>query len=115
MLAPAVALAGASLLALPGCPRKTVAVDENPSATSELDQVVEEYLRNFPQERNVRFLCERLELKLDNTADRSFLREPTILIRIQQDFAEGRTVSLAGWILSRTEVRVLALVSLLDR
>ena len=58
---------------------------------------------------------ESLGLELDTTADKAFLSEPTILVRIEQDFAEGQTVSVAGWILSKTEVRVLALSSLLDR
>jgi hypothetical protein len=76
---------------------------------------VDEYLKNFPQERDVRFLCESLGLELDTTADKAFLSEPTILVRIEQDFAEGQTVSVSGWILSKTEVRVLALSSLLEQ
>jgi hypothetical protein len=86
----------------------------SPAATS-WPQIVDEYLKNFPQERDVRFLCESLGLELDTTADKAFLSEPTILVRIEQDFAEGQTVSVSGWILSKTEVRVLALSSLLEQ
>jgi hypothetical protein len=111
ILAPVIAFAGA----LPGCLYQRFETNEAESGGDELDQVVEEYLKNFPQERDVRFLCESLGLELDPTADKAFLREPTILVRIQQDFAEGHMVSVAGWILSKTEVRVLALSSLLHR
>ena len=115
ILAPAVVVAGVSLLMFPGCLRKKLTSSDAESAGSELDQVVDEYLKNFPQERNLRFLCESLSLELENTTDMFFLSDPTILVQIEQDFAGGRTLSLAGWILSRTEVRVLALVSLLGR
>ena len=115
ILAPAAAAAGISLLAMPAHLRKTFASDEAELAGGELAQVIDEYFKNFPQERDVHFLSERLAIELANTTDRSFLNEPTILARIQQDFAEERTVSLAGWILSGTEVRVLALLSLLGR
>jgi hypothetical protein len=115
ILAPAVAVVSASLLALPGCLLKNCAHDKAESTGGELEQIVDEYLKNFPQERDLRFLCERLSLGLENITDMSFLTDPTVLVQIQQDFAAGRTLSLAGWILSRTEVRVLALVSLLGR
>lgn len=114
ILAPAAAVAGV-LLPLPSYLSKTFASDEAESAGGELAEVVDEYLKNFPQERDVHFLSERLTLKLENATDKSFLSEPTIIVRIQQDFEEGRVVSLAGWILSRTEARVLALVSLLGQ
>jgi hypothetical protein len=115
ILAPAVAVVSASLLALPGCLLKNFAHDEAESTGGELDQIVDEYLKNFPQERDLRFLCESLSLGLENTTNMSFLSDPTVLVQIEQDFAGGRTLSLAGWILSRTELRVLALVSLLGR
>jgi hypothetical protein len=114
IIAPAAA-AGASLLAWAGYPRKTFASDETDSVGGELAHVVEEYFKNFPQERDVRVLCESIGLQVCNSADRAFLSEPAILARIQQDFTEERTVSVAGWILSRTEVRVLALLHLLGR
>lgn len=110
-LAPAIAVAGA----LPACLYQKFETNEPESGDDELAQIVEEYLKHFPQERDVRFLCESLGLELDTTADKAFLTEPMILVRIQQDFAEGHTVSVSGWILSKTEVRVLALSSLLDR
>jgi hypothetical protein len=115
ILAPAVAVVSASLLALPGCLLKNFVHDEAESTGGELDQIVDEYLKNFPQERDLRFLCESLSLGLENTTNMSFLSDPTVLVQIEQDFAGGRTLSLAGWILSRTELRVLALVSLLGR
>jgi hypothetical protein len=111
ILAPVIAFAGA----LSGCLYQKFQTYEAQSGGDELAQIVDEYLKNFPQERDVRFLCERLGLELDTSADKAFLSEPTILVRIEQDFAEGQTVSVAGWILSKTEVRVLALSSLLDR
>ena len=111
ILAPVIAFAGA----LPGCLYQKFQTYKVQSGGDELVQIVDEYLKNFPQERDVRFLRESLGLELDTTADQAFLSEPTILVRIEQDFAEGQTVSVAGWILSKTEVRVLALSSLLDR
>jgi|RhiMethySRZTD1v2_1073278.scaffolds.fasta_scaffold100984_2 hypothetical protein len=111
ILAPVIAFAGA----LPGCLYQKFQTYEAQSGGDELAQIVDEYLKNFPQERDVRFLCESLGLELDTTADKAFLSEPTILVRIEQDFAEGQTVSVSGWILSKTEVRVLALSSLLEQ
>lgn len=115
ILAPAVAVAGVSLLPLPSYLSKIFASDEAESAGGELAEVVDEYLKNFPQERDVHFLSEHLALKLENTTAKFYLSEPTIILRIQQDFEEGRVVSLAGWILSKTEARVLVLVSLLGQ
>ena len=110
ILAPA--FVAISLLPLPGYPLKIFASKKTAASAGDLAEVVEEYLNNFPKERDVGFLCQSLGLKLENAPDRSFLTEPKILDRIQQDFENGRVLSLAGWILSRTESRVLALVSL---
>jgi hypothetical protein len=114
MLAPAAALAGASLLGFAGCLRKSIINDQSP-ADDELARIVDEYLEKFPEERGLRLLRESLSLKSETTTNFSFARDATILGQIQRDFAEGHTLSLAGWMLSRTEVRVLVLVSLLGR
>jgi hypothetical protein len=113
MLAPAGALAAASLLGFAGCLRNTIANDTAPA--DELARIVDEYLENFPEERDLRLLRDSLSLKLENTTDVSFASDPTILSQIRRDFAEAHTLSLAGWRLSRTEARVLVLVSLLGR
>ena len=98
ILAPAVAVAGASLLSLPaGSSGKTLAGDEGESGGSELAEIVEGYLKNFPKERDVHFLCESLALEHDTIADRAFLSEPMILVRIQQDFGDG-TYSVCFWL-----------------
>jgi hypothetical protein len=106
------AVAAVSLLPLPGYPFKKFASKKAAATAGDLAEVVEEYLNNFPKERDVGFLCQTLGLKLENAADRSFLSQPIILDRIQQDFENGRVASLAGWTLSRTEARVLVLLSL---
>jgi|ERR1051325_4116885 hypothetical protein len=112
ILAPAAAAAGVSLLSLSGSLRSSFAANEPGSARDELVEIVDEYLRNFPEERDTRRLCETLGVQLQRPGDRSFVSEPAILHGIEQDFAEGRSVSLGGWILSRTEARVLALLTL---
>jgi hypothetical protein len=115
ILAPAAAAAGASLLSVSGSLRNSFAANEAGYHGDELVAMVEEYLRNFPEERDIAKLYEILGVQSDTTGDRSFASAPTVLRRIEQDFAEERTVSLAGWILSRTESRVLALLTLLGR
>jgi hypothetical protein len=110
------AIGGVSLLGWHGYPRRSLATAAAAEpAAGELATIVAEYLENYPRERDVRVLRESLGLDAVNAADPSTASEPTVLPRIQQDFAEERTVSVAGWILSRTELRVLALRALSSR
>jgi hypothetical protein len=77
-----------------------------------------EYLRCAPREADVRLLVDlicsfqeerRAELA---SADMAKLRE-LLLLRQRQDFGEGRTVHVHGWILSETEARLCALADLI--
>ena len=109
------ALGGISLLGWPGYPRRTFASADTEPADGDLAEVVAAYLDKFPRERDVHVLRESLGLDSANNADASVPAEPGVLLRIQQDFAEERILSVGGWILSRTELRVLALRSLSGR
>ena len=110
------AIGGVSLLGWPGYPCRSLAraATAQPPA-GELATIVAEYLQNYPRERDVHVLLESLGLDAVNAADAPAASERTVLLRIQQDFAEERTVSVAGWIFSRTELRVFALRSLSSR
>lgn len=110
-LAPAAALI--LLLPFPGYPPGTAAGEGGEFSRSELSQIVGEYLHNFPEERDPHQLANILEIEFPASADLSLIETPVIVSRIQKDFEEERTVSAGGWILSRTEVRCLALLDLL--
>ena len=67
------------------------------------------YLGHFPNEPHDEVLAEgrRLAGETDPAAARSALRA-----RIKQDFERGDTVTLDGWILSRSECRACAALAL---
>ncbi len=64
------------------------------------------YLARHPEERNVERLIE--DLGLEDDVPGEFAR------RHRADFAAGRTVRMSGFVLSRTELRLGALLHLLD-
>lgn len=63
-----------------------------------------EYLNKFPSERNTERLSKILS---ENYAD-------GLQLTIKNDYKENNTVVLDGWILSKTEARQCALLSLLQ-
>jgi hypothetical protein len=70
------------------------------------------YLERFPDEDGPHTLAEAI---LADTRTTDTMPFPAwIANRVQRDFAEGRTVTLNGWILSVTEARQCALYSLLN-
>ena len=102
------ALAG-SALTVPGFLRNLFGRDDADGPAGELGEVVDDFLNKFPQERSLAALSEKLGLDLMNS---TVLQHPEIVASIQQDFTEGRTISVRGWILSITEVRALAFLRL---
>jgi len=75
------------------------------------------YLRSVPQEADVQVLVELIALgfvggsELLRNATGEKLRQ-LLDLRIRQDFAEERMVTLHGWLLSLTEARLCALATL---
>ena len=72
----------------------------------------EEYLREAPTEANVAELKRHLGLDANGRTVRENLRG--IAYRHTQDLREGRSHQLGGYRLSRTELRLYALLSLSD-
>lgn len=71
------------------------------------------YLRTAPQEADAGTLLHRLRAEAPDlfAAERRHLRQAAAE-RLRRDFAEGRTVTVRGWLLSRTEARLCALCAL---
>ena len=73
------------------------------------------YLETLPFRIEARGLAESIVSSLDGGARALRANEDElrglIARRVQQDFAEDATVCLRGWILSRTEARMCALVA----
>jgi hypothetical protein len=67
------------------------------------------YLEETPQEADAAHLVALIGVAADTDAA---LRE-RLEARIRQDFIAGATVAVDGWLLSRTEARLCALLSLL--
>lgn len=77
--------------------------------------VGESYLRCTPHEADPILLAALLKIDVrslptDKTALRRYVRD-----RIRQDFAEGRTTDVNGWILSSTEARLCAITAIAAR
>jgi len=70
-----------------------------------LRNVSEEYLQGHPDERNLKVL-ERELLKSLSKVGASKDPKRAIKEAVSRDFNLGDTVSLDGWVLSRTEVRL---------
>ena len=74
----------------------------------------EAYLKEHPQEADaqqlVRSIVDGSPLIWSFRSDEELLQQ--IRTSVRADFAKGSTVRFSGWILSKTEARVLALVSL---
>lgn len=68
------------------------------------------YLTLFPAEANYDWLM-RQTLPKSTHSDSKTLKH-ALKIQRQQDFYEGNTIMLEGWILSRTEARLCALLAL---
>ncbi len=71
------------------------------------------YVSSHPEERSLRRLTRELRADLDRVdwRDPGALRS-AVSERVRRDFAEGRTVLVRGWLLSRTEARIAALYAL---
>ncbi len=77
--------------------------------------VGESYLQCVPHEADPTVLAKLLKidaraLPMDKAALRRYIRD-----RIRQDFAEGRTTDVNGWILSSTEARLCAITAIAAR
>ncbi len=78
-----------------------------------------EYLRQFPQVTPVSIVAEFVELASSHRIvaggprgqDSSELCREVFRRRQLRDFEEGRTVTLQGWVLSKTEAHLCALVA----
>jgi hypothetical protein len=77
-----------------------------------------EYLRQYPQEADAQLLLKRIVARFDGgyaaltRAHDSTLRT-LIEQRVRQDFATEQIVKVQGWVLSATEARLCALMTLL--
>lgn len=69
------------------------------------------YLTLFPEEANYDWLTKIILPNYSTHSDSRILKQ-TLKIQRQKDFYEGNTVMLDGWILSRTEARLCALLAL---
>ena len=74
------------------------------------------YLHKYPLERNCRYLLDTLVLGNDRIILAESMTEKELKQKIKQnhvsDFTNGQTVSLQGWVLSKTECRLSALAYL---
>jgi hypothetical protein len=70
------------------------------------------YLRLEPTENEIQLLSDRIfsEIRWD-LLQSGGVRE-VIARRVREDFRQGRVVRLQGWVVSRTEARLCALVAL---
>jgi hypothetical protein len=77
-----------------------------------------EYLRSVPSEAKVGLLTDLIcsfegeQRAAFNQANKEKLRQ-MLLLRQRQDFEHGRVANVRGWILSKTECRLCALVALI--
>lgn len=75
------------------------------------------YLEAVPAEGNALRLSDTLMESLNLNPENAAVLAPEQLHqrlreRVREDFRDGRTVKLQGWILSRTEARLMALIAL---
>ncbi len=109
------ALSPRSLMAaLRGSHQREVIEDTKRALVGLLDtpssiEVGREYLRRFPHEDDAVLLIALLDIAKPGD-QRALARR--LKRSMSSDFENGKTVQLGGWMLSRTEVRVCALVSL---
>jgi hypothetical protein len=76
-------------------------------------RVGQAYLATTPEEADRDRLLAQLYPRLEPGADRSAAAwRESYMARCRQDFAEGRTVRIDGWVLSQTEARLCALATL---
>jgi hypothetical protein len=68
------------------------------------------YLAQFDEESSAQALEEAIRQGMPASGKR--VDEQSLLARIQKDFEHGDVVKLQGWMLSRTEARLCALLSL---
>jgi hypothetical protein len=81
-----------------------------------------EYLRQFPAEGKRDHLIQTVLQSLSPSAERIELRSDEtpkltqlLLKKVAHDFEVSNTVVLSGWVLSRTEARVIAIASMANR
>ena len=83
----------------------------NPEAAeAAIVRIGHRYRLEQPAEDDRAVLLERLGLAAGAGTSLGFLR--SLGTRVEEDYAAGRTVRLDGWVLSRTEGRAAALVSM---
>lgn len=75
------------------------------------------YLEAVPAEGNALQLSDTLLESLNLNTENAAALAPEqlhqrLLERVRADFRDGRTIKLQGWILSRTEARLMALIAL---
>jgi hypothetical protein len=70
-----------------------------------------EYIKQNPTESSPETLTEALLMSIPSTEQKAI--EEGLLSKIQSDFEQGRTVTLEGWIISVTEARQCAFLSIL--
>ena len=71
-----------------------------------------EYLKQYPNEKNIAVLSGVLEtLPINQKMTKSEVCTCFAEV-IKKDFSSGNVITLQGWLLSRTELRIYALVTL---
>lgn len=87
---------------------------DGPSGTSEAEEAItrigRRYRQDHPEEDDHEVLLELLGVGVGDVASSDFL--PSLDEQATEDYAADRTVQLDGWVLSVTEGRAAALVSL---
>ncbi len=73
------------------------------------------YRRLVPDEDDATRLEDLLPTMAGLDAASALEALPALAVEIEADFAEGRTIDVDGWVLSRTEARAAALISLSPR
>jgi hypothetical protein len=69
------------------------------------------YLALFPEEANYEWLTTQTLRRLPANTESQALKK-ALKRQSQKDFYDGNTVMVEGWVLSRTEVRLCALLAL---
>jgi len=78
--------------------------------------IAKSYFKQHPEEKDIEVLFEHIFPNLSESRRlppanslRAYIQK-----RIRHDFTSNQTISLRGWILSKTEVRLSALVSIIE-
>ncbi len=88
------------------------------SERASANMIGRQYLRDAPEEADISILVDSL-CRHQSGAYLQFLRADSATVRQmilnqqREDFGQGRTLSVEGWILSETEIRLCALSALM--